>query len=60
MIVPAYEGSGEVTGAVHAFSNPGADAIAKATGLPIAYNEKADKRSWALMASFFNEIFAAK
>lgn len=47
-------------GAVHAFSNPGADKIAKATGLPIAYNAAADKRSWAHMKTFFNEIFAVK
>lgn len=47
-------------GAVHAFSNPGADQIAQATGLPIAYNAAADKRSWTHMRSFFNEIFAAK
>jgi dienelactone hydrolase len=47
-------------GAVHAFSNSGADKIAKATGLPIAYNAAADKRSWAHMRSFFSEIFAVK
>lgn len=47
-------------GAVHAFSNPGADKIAKATGLPVAYHAAADKRSWAHMRSFFNEIFAVK
>ncbi len=47
-------------GAVHAFSNPGADKIAKATGLPIAYNAAADKRSWAHMRTFFGEIFKAK
>lgn len=47
-------------GAVHAFSNPGADQIAKATGLPIAYNEAADKRSWTHMKGFFHEIFRAK
>ncbi len=47
-------------GAVHAFSNPGADKIAKATGLPIAYHAAADKRSWAHMKTFFNEIFAVK
>lgn len=44
-------------GAVHAFTNPGADAIAKATKLPVAYNAAADRRSWALMRSFFGEIF---
>jgi len=47
-------------GAVHAFTNPGADAIAKATGLPIAYNAAADKRSWAHMRSFFREILVVK
>lgn len=47
-------------GAVHAFSNPGADQIAKATGLPIAYNAAADQRSWAHMKAFFSEIFATK
>jgi dienelactone hydrolase len=47
-------------GAVHAFTNPGADAIAKATGLPIAYNAAADKRSWAHMRTFFREILGAK
>ncbi len=47
-------------GAVHAFSNPGADKIAKDSGLPIAYNEAADKRSWGHMKAFFQEIFRAK
>jgi dienelactone hydrolase len=47
-------------GAVHAFTNPGADKLAKATGLPIAYNAAADKRSWAHMKTFFGEIFKAK
>lgn len=44
-------------GAVHAFTNPGADAIAKATGLPIAYHPVAAQRSWMHMRSFFREIF---
>jgi len=47
-------------GAVHAFTNPGADQIAAATGLPIAYNAAADHRSWAHMQAFFAEIFAKK
>ena len=47
-------------GAVHAFSNPGVDQIARATGLPIAYHKAADKRSWSHMRTFFNEIFAVK
>ncbi len=47
-------------GAVHAFTNPGADAIAAKTGLPVAYNAAADKRSWAHMRAFFREILPAK
>jgi len=44
-------------GAVHAFTNPGADKIAAATGLPIAYNAAADKRSWSHLKVFFKELF---
>ena len=40
-------------GAVHAFTNPAADSH-KLPG--IAYNEKADKRSWEAMKLFFGEI----
>jgi dienelactone hydrolase len=41
-------------GAVHSFTNPGAgDDPARGA----AYNEKADKRSWEAMKSFFKEIF---
>jgi dienelactone hydrolase len=47
-------------GAVHAFTNPEADQIAKATGLPIAYNAAADHRSWAHLQAFFAEIFHRK
>jgi len=49
-------------GAIHAFTNPKADAVAKATGLVggIGYNAAADKRSWSHMRTFFNEIFAVK
>ena len=46
-------------GAVHAFTNPGANKIAGATGLPIAYNAAADRRSWEHMKDFFEEIFKA-
>jgi dienelactone hydrolase len=48
------------SGATHAFTNPGADKIAATTGLPIAYNAAADKRSWSLMRSFFREILSGK
>jgi dienelactone hydrolase len=47
-------------GAVHAFSNPKADEVARATGLPIAYNAPADHRSWEHMRVFFGEIFGKK
>jgi dienelactone hydrolase len=41
-------------GAHHAFTNPGADAH----HIPnIAYNADADRRSWAAMKGFFEEIF---
>jgi dienelactone hydrolase len=44
-------------GAVHAFTNPDADKH----GIPgIAYNEKADHRSFQAMQDFFHEIFDAK
>jgi dienelactone hydrolase len=42
------------SGAVHAFTNPKADAF-KIPG--IAYNAQADKRSWYAMKGFFEEIF---
>ena len=42
-------------GALHSFTNPAAEAH-KMQGL--AYNEKADHRSWQHMKLFFAEIFA--
>jgi dienelactone hydrolase len=49
-------------GAVHAFTNPGADKVAAANGLSgkIGYNAAADHRSWTLMKSFLKEIFDQK
>jgi len=49
-------------GAVHAFTNPDADAMAAANGLKgmIGYSPSADHRSWADMKVFFKEIFAKK
>ena len=45
-------------GAVHAFTNPGADKLAVAAGLNgIGYNAAADKRSWAHMKTFLKELF---
>jgi dienelactone hydrolase len=42
-------------GAVHAFTVPSAGNSPSAGA---AYNEKADKRSWEAMKSFFKEIFS--
>jgi dienelactone hydrolase len=41
-------------GAVHSFTNPDAG-LDPSTGA--AYNEKADKRSWQAMKTFFQEVF---
>jgi dienelactone hydrolase len=46
-------------GALHAFTNPRADDVAKETGLKgIGYNAEADHRSWQHMQDLFAEIFA--
>lgn len=42
-------------GTVHSFTNPDAGKVVALPG--VAYNERADKRSWAAMRSFFDEIF---
>ncbi|QYM78490.1 dienelactone hydrolase family protein [Horticoccus luteus] len=48
------------SGAVHAFTNPDADKLAREAGIEgIAYNETADRRSWMAMKVFFEEIFSA-
>jgi dienelactone hydrolase len=44
-------------GAVHAFTNPGADELGKLNHIPVAYNAAADRRSWGHMRQFFNEVF---
>lgn len=42
-------------GAKHSFTNPNADKV----GVPaLGYNKSADQRSWKLMLSFFEELFA--
>lgn len=43
--------------ATHAYSNPNATAMGKKFGMPIAYNEAADKKSWEDMKAFFKTIF---
>ncbi|MDX1692883.1 MAG: dienelactone hydrolase family protein [Ketobacteraceae bacterium] len=45
-------------GAVHSFTNPGADEKGKKFDMPLAYNEKAAKDSWQSMLDFFNDIFS--
>jgi dienelactone hydrolase len=45
------------SGAVHSFTNPDATELGKKFNLPLAYNEKADKESWADMTKFFAEVF---
>ena len=45
-------------GAMHAFTNPDADKLAKQFNMPIGYNAEADRRSWEEMQRFFNEILA--
>jgi dienelactone hydrolase len=44
-------------GAKHSFTNPGATALGKKFDLPLVYNAKADKDSWAKMQGFFKELF---
>ncbi len=43
--------------AKHAFTNPDADSYGMP---PVAYNAKADKRSWQHMKSFFDELLASE
>ena len=44
-------------GAVHSFTNIEATEIGKKFKMPVAYNAKADKESWADMKQFLKEIF---
>lgn len=44
-------------GAVHSFTNPDATELGKKFNLPLAYNEAADRESWADMTKFFEEVF---
>jgi len=46
------------SGAVHSFTNPGADSMGKKFNMPLAYNEKADKESWAEMKNVFMRVFS--
>ncbi len=44
-------------GATHGFTNPSATEMGHKFGIPIAYNEKADRDSWSDMQKFFVKIF---
>ena len=44
-------------GALHGFTNPGADAKGETFDLPLAYDEEADSDSWAQTQAFFAQIF---
>jgi dienelactone hydrolase len=43
-------------GAKHSFTNPDADEYGRKFNLPLAYNESADKESWAALKKFLAEI----
>jgi len=43
--------------ALHAFTNPAATELGKKFNIPIAYDEAADKASWAKMQGFLKTIF---
>jgi dienelactone hydrolase len=43
--------------AIHGFTNPAATEMGKKFNLQIAYNEKADKKSWSDMEKFFKRVF---
>ncbi|MBL7700037.1 MAG: dienelactone hydrolase family protein [Chitinophagaceae bacterium] len=47
----------EYPGAVHAFTNPGADEYGKKFNIPVAYNADADRNSWNDMKNFFAGIW---
>lgn len=52
----------DYAGALHAFTNPGADKLASEHGLTgkIGYNAVAAERSWKQMEIFFADLFGAK
>jgi dienelactone hydrolase len=44
-------------GVMHSFTNPDADRYAREFNLPLAYNRKADRDSWAQTLKFFRDVF---
>ena len=47
----------EYEGASHSFTNPEADDFAQKFSMPIAYDKKADKASWAELDGFLKGLF---
>lgn len=45
-------------GALHGFTNPAATENGKKYGLPLAYNEAVDKKSWNELRTFLKEVFS--
>ena len=45
-------------GALHGFTNPEADNSGEKFGLPLAYDEEADRDSWEQTQAFFEQTFA--
>jgi dienelactone hydrolase len=48
----------EYPGAKHAFTNPAADEKAETYGLPLGYDEAADRQSWAELKEFLARVFS--
>lgn len=44
-------------GVKHSFTNPGATAVGERFGLPLVYDENADKDSWQGTLAFFKQLF---
>jgi dienelactone hydrolase len=44
-------------GAVHAYTNKGADSLGEKFNLPLAYNAEADMKSWERMKDFLYELY---
>ena len=47
----------DFAGATHSFTNPGADAIAAQFGMPVGYDERADRDSWNWLIAYLNDRF---
>lgn len=45
------------SGAMHSFTNPEATVVGKKFNMPVAYNARADRESWAELERFLKELF---